>query len=50
MFYCRLKTSKLGNRAYVLKHLHGRKSIGPFEKNHEGSLWRGHGVVISFIL
>ena len=33
MFYDRVKTSDLGNRAHVLKHLHSKMIFGPFEKN-----------------
>ena len=35
MFYDGVKTSDLGSRAHVLKHLHlhGRMIFGPFEKN-----------------
>ena len=31
VFYDGVKTSDLGSRAYVLKHLHGRMIFGPFE-------------------
>ena len=51
MFDERGKTSHLGNRAYVLKHLLGRIIFGPFEKYfHEGTLWRGPRAVIYFII
>ena len=30
MFYDGVKTSNLGSRAHVLKHLHGRMIFGPF--------------------
>ena len=35
VFYDGVKTSDLGSRAHVLKHLHlhGRMIFGPFEKN-----------------
>ena len=33
VFYDGVKTSYLGSRACVLKHLHGRMIFGPFEKN-----------------
>ena len=32
VFYYRLKTSGLVNRAHFLKHLHGRMIFGPFEE------------------
>ena len=32
VFYDGVKTSDLGSRAHVLKHLHGRMVFGPFEK------------------
>ena len=50
VFYDGVKTSDLGSRAHVLKHLHGRMIFGPFEKIHEGTLWSGYRAVISFIL
>ena len=51
VFYDRLKSSDLGNRAYVLKHLHGRIIFGPFEKFfRDGIIWRGHIAVVSFII
>ena len=50
VFYDWVKTSKLGIRSHTLKHLHGRMISGPFKKNHEVNLWRGHRAVISFIL
>ena len=49
MFYDGVKTSELGSRAHVLKHLIGRMLFGPFERCFHGdTLWRGHGAVISF--
>ena len=33
VFYDVVKTSDLGRRSHVLKHLHGRMISGPFEKN-----------------
>ena len=51
VFYYGVKTSELGSRAHILKHLHGRMIFGPFEKVlHEGTLWSGYRAVISFIL
>ena len=51
VFYDGVKSSNLGNRYHVLKHLHGRMIFGPFEKYfHNGTLWRGPRSVISFIL
>ena len=51
VFYGKVKTTYLGNRARVLKHLLGRMIFCPFERCfHKGSLWRGHRAVISFIL
>ena len=51
VFYDGVKTSDLGIRAHILKHLHGRMIFGPFEKVfHEGTLWSGYRDVISFIL
>ena len=32
VFYDGVKTSGLGSRAHILKHLHGRMIFGPFEK------------------
>ena len=32
VFYYGVKTSDLGSRAHVLKHLHGIMIFGPFEK------------------
>ena len=31
VFYDGVKTSDLGSRAHVLKHLHGRMIFGPFD-------------------
>ena len=39
VFYDVVKTSHLGSRAHILKHLYGRMIFGPFEKNHEGTIW-----------
>ena len=51
MFYDGVKTSDLGSRAHILKHLHGGMIFGPFEKVfHEGTLWSGYRAVIYFIL
>ena len=50
MFYDEVKTSELGSRAHVIKHLNGRMIFDPFEKMHEGTLWRGPRVLIYFIL
>ena len=50
VFYDGVKTFDLGSIADVFKILHGRMIFGPFEKFHEGTLWRGHGAVISFII
>ena len=51
VFYYGVKTSNLGSRAYILKHLHGRMIFCPFEKVfHEGTLWSGYRTLISFIL
>ena len=47
----RVKTSELGSRAPVLKHLYGRMIFGQFEKKiHEGTIWRLPRAVISFIV
>ena len=41
----------LGQRAHVLKHLHGRFIIETLKKiYHEGNLWRGYRSIISFVL
>ena len=51
VFYDGVKTSHLGSRSHILKHLHGRMICGPFEKvSHEGTLWSGYRSVIFFIL
>ena len=51
VFYDRVKTSDLGSRSHILKHLHGRMIFGPFEKVfHEGNLWSRYRSVISLIL
>ena len=49
-FYDAVKTYDFRSRAHVLNFLHRRMIFGPFEKNYEGNLWRGHRAVISFIL
>ena len=42
VFYDGVKTSDLGSRAHILKHLHGRMIFGPFAFfPHEGTLWSG---------
>ena len=49
--YDRVKHIDLGKRNHVLKHLHGRMILGPFERFfHEGFLWRGYRAVISFMI
>ena len=51
VFYDGVKQTDLGKRAHVLKYLHDRIIMGTFEIFfHEGSLWRGHISVISFII
>ena len=51
VFYEGVKQKDLGKIAHILKYLHGRIFMSPFEICfHEGSLWRGHGLVISFII
>ena len=51
IFYDGVKTSDLISRAHVLKRLHEKMISGPSEKkNHEGTLWRLHRSVTSFIL
>ena len=51
VFYDGVKTSYLGSRSHILKHLHGRIIFGPFENVfHEGTLWSGYRSVVSFIL
>ena len=51
VFYFGVKTSDLGSRAHMLKHLHGRMIFVPFGKIfREGTLWSGYRAVISFIL
>ena len=51
MFYDGVKTSDLGSRYHVLKRLHGIIIFGSFGGEiHEGALWRGNRLVISFIL
>ena len=47
VFYDGVKTSYLGSRAHILKHLHGRMLFGPFENAfHEITLWSGYRAVI----
>ena len=51
MFCGILKQTDLGKRAHVLKHLHGRMILGPFEICfRDGYFWREHSAVISFIV
>ena len=51
VFYDIVKSCDFGNRAYILKHSHGRMVFGPFEKKiHKGTLWSGYRAVISFIV
>ena len=51
VFYDVVKSSELGSRAHILKHLDGRMIFVPFEKVfHEGTLWSGYRAVSSFIL
>ena len=51
MLYDRVKTSEMGSRAHVLKHLCGRIIFDQFEKCYrEGTLWRGPRAVLSFII
>ena len=40
VFYDVVKTSDLGSRAHILKHLHGRMIFGPFEKNSMKIIFR----------
>ena len=50
VFYDGENMNDIGNRAYVLKHSHGRCVIGYFDKNlHEGSIWTVHRALLSFI-
>ena len=42
VFYDGVKPSDLGNRAHVIKHIHGKMIFGPFEKYfNEVTIWRG---------
>ena len=51
VFYDGVKTSDLGSRAHILKHLHGIIIFGSFEKKiHEGTLYSGYRAIIYFIL
>ena len=51
VFYDGVKTSDLGSRAHISKHLNGRMVFGPFEKVlREGTLWSGYRAVISLTL
>ena len=51
VFFDGAKTSDLGSRPHILKHLHGRRIFGPFEKvSHEGTIWSEYRAVIYFIL
>ena len=50
VFYDGVKHTYLGKRAHVLKHLHGRIVMGPFERwFHGGFLCRVHRTVIFLI-
>ena len=51
VFYERVKHKDLVKRAHVIKYVHGRIILGPFERCfHEGSIWRLHKALISFII
>ena len=51
LFYDRVKTSDLGNKYHVLKHLHERIILGPFETVfYEFFLWIVTRAVIPLIL
>ena len=51
VFYYGVKTSYLGSRSHILKHLHGRMIFGPFEKVfHEGTICSVYRAVVYFIL
>ena len=51
VFYDGEKMNDIGKRAHVLKHSHGKRVVGAFDKIlHEGSIWTGHRAVLSFIL
>ena len=51
LLYDGVKIYDLVSRARILNNLHSRMILGPFEKIlHKGSLWRGTGSVISFII
>ena len=51
VFYDIVKQKDLVKRDHILKHLHGRMILGPFEIFfHEGYICRGNKSVISFIL
>ena len=50
VFYDVVKSSELGIRAHILKHLHGRIVFGPFAKVfRESTLWNEYRAVIYFI-
>ena len=50
-FYYGENINDIGKRAHVINNSHGTCVIGSFDKNlHEGSIWNGHGAVLSFIL
>ena len=50
VFYDGVKTSDLGSRSHILKHVHGIMIFCPFEKAfHEGNLWSGYRAVTSFL-
>ena len=41
VFYIGIRDTDLGKISHVLKHVHGKIIIGPFERFfHEGYLWR----------
>ena len=51
VFYNGEKTNDIGKIAHVLKHSHGKRVVGAFDKIlHEGYCWTGHRSVLSFIL
>ena len=51
VFYDKVKHKDLANRPHLLKRLHGRIIMGPFEIYvHGGYLWILHRASISFIL
>ena len=45
------KMNEIGKIAHVLKHSHGKRVVGAFDKIlHEGSIWNGHRAALLFIL